>query len=73
MTPTQVKAVCEYLDAVADHMVHHVAEPHSRMIRYRAARDAMERAFGILPPLDLFALPDETVLVPTQTPMPDIL
>lgn len=55
MTPTQVKAVCEYLDAVADHMVHHVAEPHSRMIRYRAARDAMERAFGILPPLDLFA------------------
>lgn len=65
MTPAQLKALQEYTQAVCAHMLFYATDPVNQQLRYKAARDSLEAAFGTkLPPPDLLvpqpksALPD---------------
>lgn len=69
LTPAQLKALCEYTEAVCDHMLHYASDPPNAQKRYRAARANLEKVFGIaLPQVDLFA-----PLTDKPGDMPDLL
>lgn len=66
MTPAQLKALCEYTEAVCAHMLHYATDLATEHRRYKAARAKLELAFGVpLPQVDLFA--------PKPPAMPDLL